>query len=56
MISDKTVTFDGEYDAGERIDIVLVVGLRLMLTDPRLEVARPVVWKRVVTRVPEEGI
>lgn len=36
--------------------IALVAGLRLMLTEPKFDDARPVVWKSVVTRMPEEGI
>lgn len=35
---------------------VFVVGFRLILTDPKLDEARPVVWKRVVTRMPAVGI
>lgn len=45
-----------EYGAGEWMVIALVVGLRLMLTEPKFDDARPVVWKSVVTRMPEEGI
>lgn len=36
--------------------IALVAGLQLMLTEPKFDDARPVVWKSVVTRMPEEGI
>lgn len=35
--------------------MVLVVGLNVALTEPKLLVARPVVWKRVVMSLPEGG-
>lgn len=56
LTKDKTVAFEGEYGAGDWIVIVLVKGLRVMFTAPKLEWARPVVWRRVVTRTPEGGI
>uniref|UniRef100_A0A2P2P3F1 Uncharacterized protein n=1 Tax=Rhizophora mucronata TaxID=61149 RepID=A0A2P2P3F1_RHIMU len=36
--------------------MLLVAGLRVMLTEPKLEEARPVVWNRVAMRTPEGGI
>lgn len=50
------MAFDGEYGAGERTDTASVSGSRVMLTEPKSLVARPVVWKRVVTSLPEGEI
>lgn len=50
------MAFGDEYGKGEETVIASVIGLRVMLTEPKLEEARPVVWKRVVMSVPEGGI
>lgn len=56
LIRDKTVAFEGEKVTGDWIEMELVNGLRVMLTAPKLERARPVVWRRVVTSTPDGGI
>lgn len=38
------MAFEGEKGAGERIETTPVEGSRVMLTEPKLLVARPVVW------------
>ena len=47
--------FEEENGDGEEIVIAFVSGFRVTLTEPELEEARPVVWKRVVMRVPAGG-
>lgn len=49
------MAFEEENGDGEEIVIAFVTGFRVMLTEPELEEARPVVWKRVVMRAPEGG-
>lgn len=38
------MAFEGEKGAGERIETTPVEGSRVRLTEPKLLVARPVVW------------
>lgn len=56
LTSLRTVAFDGENGAGDRIETVPVAASRVMFTEPKLLEARPVVWRSVVMIFPFGGI